>query len=317
MPSCALDGSSRPADDLLAEQRGARVHAEVDRAVLRQLHLDAAVLRNAPLRDVEPRHDLETRRDLHRQRDRRPRDLGEHAVLPQPNAEVLLVRLEVDVRGAALDRVEHHLVDEAHDRRVVDVGAADLGADILVARGDLEVLEVEVAVVVEVRHRGVDGLDGARDARVELVLLDDDGFDAQRRLELDVVESLEVGRIADRDVEPLAALQQRQDPVLRQQLLVDELDDVEVEVDGVQVEQRDAELVSGRDRDLPRVAEPVRHEVRDEMRALAADRLERGHEVTLGNDAVLHEPTRQAGQRTLGCGNRHGFRACDSGQLLQ
>ena len=115
-----------------------------------------------------------------------------------------------------LDRVDHDLVDEAHDRRVVDLRAADLAADLLVAGRDLEVLEVEVVVVVEARHRRVDGLDGARDARVELVLLDDDGLDAQRGLELDVVERLQVGRVADGDVQALAALQDRQDPVLQQ-----------------------------------------------------------------------------------------------------
>ena len=65
-------------------------------------------------------------------------------------------------------------------------------------------------------------------------------------MELDVVERLEVGRIADRDVEAFAALEQRQNPVLREQLLVDELDDVEVEVERVEVEQGHAELVRGR-----------------------------------------------------------------------
>ena len=155
--------------------------------------------------------------------------------------------------------------------RVVDVGARDVAADLFVAARDLEVLEVEAFVVAEVRHRRVDGLDGAGDAGVELVLLDDDGLDAQRGLELDLVERLQVGRIADRDEQALAALQDRQDPVLEQQLLVDELDDVEVEVDGVEVEQRHAELVGRGDRDLPGVAQAVGHEVRHEIRALALD----------------------------------------------
>jgi hypothetical protein len=56
------------ADDLLAVHRRAGVDAEVDRPVLRQPHLDAAVLRDPPLGDVEPRHDLEARGDLHRER---------------------------------------------------------------------------------------------------------------------------------------------------------------------------------------------------------------------------------------------------------
>src|SRR5215831_15210117 len=93
--------------------------------------------------------------------------------------------------------------------------------------------------------------------------------------------------------------------MLRQQLLFDEPDYVEVEVDGVEVEQRHAELVRGGDRNLTRVAEPVRDEVRHQMRALSTDCLERAHEVGLGYDAILDEPARQAGQRALSCGSRH------------
>ena len=223
-------------------------------------------MRNAPLGDVEPSHDLQARGDLHRERDRRTRDLRQHAVLAQANSEVLLVRLEVDVGRAFLDGVDHDLVDEPDDRRVVDVGARDVGAAAsssppLTSRFSRS----KPSSVVEVRHRRVDCLDGASDAGFELVLLDDDGFDAQRRLELDLVERLQVGRVADGDEQALAALQDRQDPVLQQQLLVDELDDVEIEVDGVEIEQRNAELVGGRDRDLPRIAEAIRHEVRHEV----------------------------------------------------
>ncbi len=46
------------------------------------------------------------------------------AVEAEADAVAAFVRLEMDVRRAFLDRVQHHLVDEADDRRVVDgVGA--------------------------------------------------------------------------------------------------------------------------------------------------------------------------------------------------
>jgi len=64
--------------------------------------------------------------------------------------------------------------------------------------------------------------------------------------------------------------------------------------------------VGGRDGDLPWIPEAIGHEVRHEARALAVDGGKRGHEVGLGYDTVLHESARQAGQRTLGCGDRHG-----------
>src|SRR5262249_35756074 len=50
--------------DLLAEERRTCADAEIDRSIFRQLHLDAAVLRDAALGDVEARHDLESRRQL-------------------------------------------------------------------------------------------------------------------------------------------------------------------------------------------------------------------------------------------------------------
>jgi len=58
-------------DDLFAEQRRAGADAEVDRAGFRQAHLDASVLGDASLCDVESRHDLEARDDLDGQLHRR------------------------------------------------------------------------------------------------------------------------------------------------------------------------------------------------------------------------------------------------------
>src|SRR4029077_9687575 len=113
------------ADDLFTEQRRAGAHAEVDGASLRQLHLDAAVLRHAARGDVETRHDLEARRQLHGQLHRRLRDFLQDAVHAQADAGHLFVGFEVDVRGAAADGVEQQLVDETHDGRVFDVVAGD------------------------------------------------------------------------------------------------------------------------------------------------------------------------------------------------
>ena len=52
--------------DLLAKQRRAGADAEVDRAGLGDAHLDAPVLRDAALGDVEARHDLDARGELRR-----------------------------------------------------------------------------------------------------------------------------------------------------------------------------------------------------------------------------------------------------------
>ncbi len=93
------------ADDLLAEQRRTRAHAEVDGAILRELHLDTAVLGDAPLGDVEPRHDLQTSGELTGQLHRRLRDFLQHTVHAQPHAIDLFVGLR---NGCRTPRDEWH-----------------------------------------------------------------------------------------------------------------------------------------------------------------------------------------------------------------
>ncbi len=128
-----LRGIENTQHDLLAEERRAGADAEVDGAVLGQLHLDAAVLRDAPLGDVEARHHLQAGRQFGRQLHRGLRDLLQYAVHAEAHAVHLLEGLEVDVRGAAADGIQHDLVDEAHDRRVFDVVATDLVVELVLA----------------------------------------------------------------------------------------------------------------------------------------------------------------------------------------
>ncbi len=103
---------------------------------------------------------------------------------------------------------------------------------------------------------------------------------------------MEIGRVADGDVEALASLQQRQHAMFGEKLLVDETNHVEVELDRIEIEQRHAELVGGGHSDLAGVAELLRHEVRDEARAFAAYLLERRQEALFGDDAVLNQAPR-------------------------
>ena len=110
----------QPHDDLLAElRRDARdAQVEVARALLdAQPDLDAAVLRQALLGDVELRHDLQARDQgiagPHRQR----HDVVQDAVDAEADAELLLVRLDVDVRGARLQGLDEDQVGDLDDRR--------------------------------------------------------------------------------------------------------------------------------------------------------------------------------------------------------
>ena len=80
--------------------------------------LDAAVLRQPPLGDVEPGHDLDARDHGGLQARRRRLDLVQHAVVPVAHPQPIGEGLEMDIRGVGLDRPRDQLVDEADDRRL-------------------------------------------------------------------------------------------------------------------------------------------------------------------------------------------------------
>ena len=112
-------------DDLLAVGGGKRGDAQVDRLGL-DLERDAAVLRDPALGDVEVGEDLDARGDGRDGADRDGRGLLEHAVDAVADPHLVLLGLEVDVGGAALDGLLDHPVHELDDRRVL---AADAEVD--------------------------------------------------------------------------------------------------------------------------------------------------------------------------------------------
>ena len=52
----------------------------------------------------------------------------------------------MDIRGAALDRIQQDLVDESNDRSVLDIVTGNVVL-FLVARADIEVLEIEILII--------------------------------------------------------------------------------------------------------------------------------------------------------------------------
>ena len=81
-------------------------------------NLDAAVLGDPLLGDIEPGHDLQTRDD----RGLKLIDLGrcrldlEHTVYPITDPYAGRLGLEVDVAGTRFDRLGQDLIDEPYDR---------------------------------------------------------------------------------------------------------------------------------------------------------------------------------------------------------
>jgi hypothetical protein len=161
------------------------------------------------------------------------------------------------------------------------------------SEGDLEAVELEV-LARQLGHGGVHLLERLREQLAELVLLDHDRLDREAGGELDLVEGVEVGGVGDGDEQTLAALDERQHAVPAQGLFADQPDDLEVGLDGIEVEQRCAELLRGGDGDLAGVGEVVLDEVADDGDAAlagAGQGLEHGG---VGHEAVGDQPLGQA-----------------------
>ena len=143
-------------DDALAV--GGRDGRDADVDVLAgELDADAAVLRQALLGDVQAGHDLDARDDDRLEALRRRDDVVEDAVDAEADRQVALERLDVDVAGAVLDRLEEQRVDQPDDRRLV-VGVEQVARLLEVGGHQVEALLVEAVHQV----RGGSGRPGRR-----------------------------------------------------------------------------------------------------------------------------------------------------------
>ena len=100
---------------------------------------------------------------------------------------------------------------------------------------------------------------------LQLILFDDDRFNGQACLELDLVQRMEVRRIGDGNEQALATLDEGQDAMLGEQLVRDESDGVDVWLDSLEVQERNAELLGGGNGDLAGVSEAGGNEMRNQI----------------------------------------------------
>jgi hypothetical protein len=196
----------------LAVVRRQDAHAEVVvLAVGREL--DAAVLRAAPLGDVELGEDLDAREDGAEEPAGRVVALHEPAVDPVADPHAILEGLDVDVAGPQLHRLGDDQVDELHDGRV--------GGVLWVRAGGLlerRLREVDGGVGELLEHRV--GALAVGQAVVAVDRLHDLLPQREHRLDLAVEDEAElllhvdVGRVAGGHREHAAVLGQREDRVL-------------------------------------------------------------------------------------------------------
>ena len=237
-------------DRVLAVDAGHDGDAEVDRLVL-DLEPEAAVLGDAALGDVEVGHDLDAGDDrrlellvdgLH--------GLAEDAVDAELDLDVLVLGLDVDVAGPLLDGGEDDGVDELDDRAVL-VGQLLDGDDVLflaaLALDDLgdEALG-RVAEDLHGRLALAQGLeDGPLRGGEDLDLLAEEGLDG--------VDGGDVGGIGDGDLHDAVVLAEGDEREAVDELDGEGLDEVPVEVLGLEVDVGDA-VALGQGPDVPLAA---------------------------------------------------------------
>jgi hypothetical protein len=105
---------------------------------------------------------------------------------------------------------------------------------------------------------------------------------------------MEVRGVCHRQKEALASAEERQNPVLRQELVIDETDDLDIESDRIEVEQRHAEFGGSRDRDVARVGGSRRDELRDDARLALSGDVDRFQHGGLFDHPVLDQPLGKA-----------------------
>ena len=280
--------------DFFAEERRAGADAKIDGSILRQLHLDASVLRDAAFGNIEARHNLQTSGQLLCQLHWGLRDFLQYAVHAQAYTIGLLEGLKVNIRRAPPDGIQHDLVDEANDRRILYVVAAYLVVALVFTAGDLERIEIHVRFVIEGRHLVVDLLERLIDRLLQLIVFNDDRFDSQTGLELDLINGVQIRRVGNREEQPLTAPKEGQHSVARQQLVRNQANRVKVQVYGVEIEQGHAKLVRRSDCDIACLGGAVRHQLGDDAALALACGIDGIQHGRLFDHPILDQPLRQA-----------------------
>src|SRR4029077_11172612 len=140
-----------------------------------------------------------------------------------------LEALEMNIRGASLQRVGHNGVDELYDRRLVDKRGAHVRSVFVLALENLDVIVFEVRE--EVLHLGFARSIELLDRVAQSELARDDWEDVETGDELDVVEHRHGCGIRHGDGERSAIPLEGQDAVLQRKLTGNELGDARIDLE--------------------------------------------------------------------------------------
>ncbi len=210
---------------------GKGADAEVDLAAFEH-HVDAAVLGQPPLADVHRAHDLDAAGHGVQQVLRHFQRLVQAAVDAVADPHAAFRRLDVDVAGPLLHRVENDVVHQADDRRLAGdlLHVADVLDGLLDQRhvGRVRVLDDVVDHEdLGVRQRG--------DHPPDVFGAGGDDLHLGVGQPADLVDQEQVRRLGDGDRQHAADQKQRQHEVLFDVLARQNVDDLRIEQPGVEL----------------------------------------------------------------------------------
>src|SRR5579883_3062915 len=201
----------QPQHDTFAEGGGNYGYANVDVAA-RDPQPDPPILRQPLLGDVQAGHDLDTgsyrRLDVFGRIDH----VVEHPVNPEPDHQVALERLDMNVAGAILHRLRQQSVDQLDNRRGVVGFEQVLGLLRQLAGHHVEPLFAQVDHQVMGRAGGL--IVGAIDGLVDDFGGRDDGLNRLSEQKAQIVERLEVSGVCNRNCDAMAVGAKGQQRVL-------------------------------------------------------------------------------------------------------
>ncbi len=225
---------------------------------------------------------LDARSQFFLDRQRRLGDVAQDAVDAQADPVELFERLEVQVGCTHVDRVGQDFLQEAHDRRVVDIGIGAVGqsSGIVVDKIDVQIVADQLVQVLLV------ALIALLDQFQQTGVVDDHRLDRQFGLELDLVQRMDIGRIRQRHDTLLPRLAERNHALALHQLVVDDLFRQQPDIDRPQIQQRIAEFFGAECRQRARVDQGAVQQYVNErdffLRSLLAELLRLGQRQPAG-----------------------------------
>ncbi len=208
----------------------------------------------------------------------------------------------MNVRGPPANGVKKHLVHVLYDGGIVDIAGRDNGIVFLVTAFGFNAFKVGI---IQITHRRIVGLKILVDGFPELGVVNQDGVCTQTGIEFDLVQRLDVGRVGDRNKQPVPTFIERQGIVFSYQFFVYDLIGHHLRHKGVEIENRNAKLHGGGKGEPPAIRQVVLHQVGNEWNAVVGC-LEKG--IFRGgfiNKPVIDEASRQARKRYIAFIGRH------------